>query len=76
MPLQRQHQPKAGVDEKALPIVSQVLKWKAVDVMAHIRSLNPLFGEYAKAFESAGVDGFMLVYEVDDEWLASHIPDS
>ncbi len=66
---------KAG-DEKGPaqpPDSKSVLKWQTTDVAAHIRSLNPAFGAYAKAFEDDAVDGQMLLHDIDDEWLALHI---
>ncbi len=58
----------------AAPDPKPVLRWASSDVASFIRSLNsPHFGGYALAFERDGVDGQMLVYDIDDEWINSHI---
>ncbi len=55
---------------------SSVLEWKGSEVAKWIRSLNPMFDPYVAAFERDGVDGQMLVYDLDDEWLTSRMPNS
>ncbi len=50
------------------------MKWRPSDVASFIRSLNPpYFDSYAAEFERAGVDGPILIHDVSDEWLTTHI---
>ncbi len=40
---------------------------------AWVLSLSPAFEPYAKLFSDNGVDGSMLVHDVDEEWLTTNI---
>ncbi len=63
-----------GEDSKRpVPDHKSAAIWSIEEVGLFIRSLNPAFGEYAKAFENDSVDGPMLVTAVDSEWLTATI---
>ncbi len=57
----------------AAPDRSKVQEWSVLDVGAFIRSLNPTFGEYAKTFETAGIDGSMVLNDIDSKWIEDNI---
>ncbi len=51
-------------------------EWKTADVGLWLRSLDSKFDRYTKAFEAAGVDGPILLFDVSEpdlkEWIPIH----
>ncbi len=67
-----------GGDLKAMKAESlldrkDAANWSASEVRAFIRSLNSTFDEYAKSFERDGVDGSMLLHDIDSGWLEENV---